>query len=275
MTLNSSLRNILSPTVATVIFIAAGFATSSHAQSLNENFNNNVLPPSLQLTTSAPDFIGGQVVFSSGDRRYLRTVANYNTTNFVAEVTVRVQPVGPEGIAFIGIGPGIPNYNFYAEPMTAPTAYARFVPDAFGHTVEISRTLSATNSIQEHINTSYQGGDGLYRVRIVWNAAVKNLSFVFQKNYVRGPLVPTGTVSATVDEPFDSTTTGLYFGGEGGATFDDLVVIALAGTPGATDCHGKSVSALVSQYGNLSSAAVSLGSHPSNLQALITGFCGN
>ena len=48
-----------------------------------------------------------------------------------------------------------------------------------------------------------------------------------------------------------------------------------AGQPGAPNCHGKSVSALTHQHGNLSSAASALGfSSVKALQAAIRAFCG-
>jgi len=48
-----------------------------------------------------------------------------------------------------------------------------------------------------------------------------------------------------------------------------------AGTPGFSNCHGKSVSALAKQYGGLNSAAAALG-FPSvaALQNAIMAFCG-
>jgi YVTN family beta-propeller protein len=51
--------------------------------------------------------------------------------------------------------------------------------------------------------------------------------------------------------------------------------IQFAGTPGKTNCHGKSVSALARQYGGLNSAAASLGFlSVKALQDAIMAFCG-
>lgn len=48
-----------------------------------------------------------------------------------------------------------------------------------------------------------------------------------------------------------------------------------AGTPGHSNCHGKSVSALARQYGGLNSAAAALGyADVSALQNAILAFCG-
>jgi hypothetical protein len=52
--------------------------------------------------------------------------------------------------------------------------------------------------------------------------------------------------------------------------------VAFAGTPGFSNCHGKSVAALAQQYGDLTAAAAALGlpSVPA-LQAAIKTFCGS
>jgi len=48
-----------------------------------------------------------------------------------------------------------------------------------------------------------------------------------------------------------------------------------AGTPGKSNCHGKSVSALAKQYGGLNAAAAALGfDSVGALQGAIEGFCG-
>jgi hypothetical protein len=53
-------------------------------------------------------------------------------------------------------------------------------------------------------------------------------------------------------------------------------VVGFAGMPGASNCHGKSVSALSNQYGTLQAAATTLNYLSINaLQANITMFCGS
>ena len=48
-----------------------------------------------------------------------------------------------------------------------------------------------------------------------------------------------------------------------------------AGTPGFSNCHGRSVEALARQYGGLNNAAAVLGyTDVSALQSAIMGFCG-
>jgi hypothetical protein len=48
-----------------------------------------------------------------------------------------------------------------------------------------------------------------------------------------------------------------------------------AGTPGFSNCHGKSVSALAQQYGGLAHAAAALDySSVSKLQSAVAAYCG-
>jgi hypothetical protein len=57
---------------------------------------------------------------------------------------------------------------------------------------------------------------------------------------------------------------------------DISLVHGFDGTPGAANCHGKSVSDLAKTYGGMPNAASALGySGVADLQAAITAFCGN
>ena len=69
-------------------------------------------PPTLEESGLSSLYEAGAVTFpETGDstgRRYLRTLANYNNINFIAEVTITVMSgFGGDGIAFFGLGAGI------------------------------------------------------------------------------------------------------------------------------------------------------------------------
>ena len=130
---------------ATLSALAAMFATTllltvltpSAAQAqATYNFSGNALPATLEESGGSPIYAGGVVIFpgsSDSDRRYLRTIANFNNTSFTAEVTVKVASgAGGVGMAFIGFGAGEANSEFFYEPMVAPNIYARIAPDDFG-----------------------------------------------------------------------------------------------------------------------------------------------
>ena len=55
----------------------------------------------------------------------------------------------------------------------------------------------------------------------------------------------------------------------------NITTATFAGTPGQSNCHGKSVSALARQYGGMSAAASALGyASEHDLQTAIHAFCG-
>ena len=250
----------------------------AQGRSFAENFDQNVFPVSGTLEESGPldpAYTSGTVVFTgayAGLRTYLRTTSNYNTTNFVAEVTLTVASgFGGSGIGFIGFGAGEPNCGFFCEPMTAPNIYARIGPNDFGPFVGI------TNGEVEHIGGDPpDGGDGTHRVRITWDHATGEFTFAIHRYYTGGPFVPITIIGpVTVTDEFGDSDSRIFFGGAGNATFDDLRVLALAGTPGNADCQDQSVSALARQFKGIAKAARALGfSNVTELQTVIEDFCG-
>jgi uncharacterized membrane protein len=240
------------------------------------DFNTNVLPSTLEESGPSPIYADGAVTFPdywNESRRYLRTKANYNTTNFIAEVTVTIQGgYGGPGIAFFGLGAGVADPNFYLEPRVPPTAYARIEPDDFG-----DGALSITTSSLENIgNIVEAAGDGTHRVRIIWDHVNRTFTVAIQKNYTGGPFSPTSTIQAVVHESFGDINTRIFFGGAGYSVWDDLWVLALNGTPRMSNCHGQSVSGLTQQFSGMDHAASAFGFASVNvLQNVIRDFCGN
>lgn len=268
----------LTALIATTLLLAllAPSVVQAQAKSFSETFSSTSRPATLEESNLSPIYTGGVVTFPGFgpfDRRYLRTIANYNNTSFTAEVTVTVvSGGGGSGIGFIGFGAGVPNCGFYCEPMFAPSIYARVAPDDFNPSVNV------TNGPVEHIGyTPDDGGTGTHRLRITWDHVTKGFTFAIHRYYTGGPFVPTTTIGPViVTDVFGATNSRIFFGGAGNVTFDDLVVFTgFAGTPGAKNCHGKSVSALAQAYGSIENAAVVLG-FPSvqALQDSVRGFCG-
>jgi len=253
------------------IAITASVA-SGQFTSVAENFNNNSLPGSLEESGFSPDYVSGTVRFPNWERRYLRTKANYNNTNFIAEVTVTIlSGSGGNGMAFFGLGAGEAS-DFFGEPRTSPTTYVRISPNDF-----YDGFAAITTSSVENIGT-IQGaaGDGTHRVRITWDRTTKNFTVAIHKNYTGEPFSATSTIGTVVAESFDYNNTRIFFGGAGNAVFDNLRVLALDGTPGAIDCQGRSVSGLVRQFGSINNTASALGyASVDALQKVISGFCAN
>lgn len=268
----SSLVGILATTLLLTVLTSS--VAQAQPKSFAENFNNPALPATLEESGGSPIYPVGVVIFPgafNSDRRYLRTLANYDTTSFTAEVSVTVSsPFIEPHIGFIGFGAGVPNPWFYSEPMTAPDIYVRVTPTGFGSAVTV------TNGNVENINTVLgAAGDGTHRVRITWNHVTKEFTVAIHQYYAGGPFVPTTTLAPVVaTNAFGPTNSRIFFGGHG-VTFDDLVVFTgLAGTPGQSNCHGQSVSALALAYGSIENAALVLG-FPSvdALQDYIKTFC--
>jgi hypothetical protein len=215
----------LAPTFASLSAVAKSL-------SFNENFNlRNPKPDMLEATGAAPSYATGAAVFagseaSGSDRGYLRTIAaNYNTTSFMADVTVTIPGgFGGNGIAYIGFGRGEPYCGFYCEPNVDPAIHVRILPsDFFGPKVEITSSSSGT------LTTAFgEGGTGTHRVRIVWNSATRAITFSIMSNYVDGAeFVPTAVMGPFVlGNEFNATNSHIYIGGAGMDSFDDLNVKA-------------------------------------------------
>jgi hypothetical protein len=235
------------------VLLGVSPATAS-AQSLIESFTTeaSLNNGTLQVNGGAPTLDSGAAVFAQweGDRGYLRTAQNYKNLDFIAEVTIGVVSGagGGGGIAFFGAGPGVPNPYFFLEPYSDASIYVRMMPDEFGATTEV------TNAGVEHEATTIDGGDGTYRVRIVWNHVSGTVTYAFQKNYAGGVFAPTftsapiafGGVSNLTDDNFR-----VFLGGAGNATFDDLVILSL-------DCATGTPRGLEGQFKTMVSAARAL-----------------
>jgi hypothetical protein len=95
-----------------------------------EDFSSGTLPASLEAVVTTPTFSNGTVIFpgsTDNDRNALRTVIDdYNTTDFVAEITVTVTSTGTAGLAFLGLGTGDRNGN--SEPIASPSVAIRVGP---------------------------------------------------------------------------------------------------------------------------------------------------
>jgi hypothetical protein len=264
----------LSAAVLAAGFVLAPAVAQAQATSFSQDFQANALPSTLEESGPSPIYAGGVVTFPNDQRRYLRTVANYNNTNFIAEVTVTVTsgslPVG-NSMGFFGLGSGVAASYFFDEPRVPPATYARIAPDDFGAFIGI--TTSTTENIG---STEGTAGDGTHRIRMTWNHVTRTFTVAIQKNYAGGTFSPTSTIVLTPDnESFGDTNSRIFFGGAGNSVFDNLLVLALDGTPGTSDCRGTSISGLAYQFGGINQAASALGfASVDALQNVIRGFCG-
>jgi hypothetical protein len=185
----------------------------------------------LQATGTPPSYTNGAVTFDLYARGYLRTIAaDYNTTDFIADVTVTVTSpwIGNgSGITFFGIGDGEPNPYFFDEPNTNAAVYARLMPDDFyGPAVELTTSIAGSTT---YTTVAGEAGDGTHRLRLSWNHLTSELTFSIDTDWIPGtPFTPTAVMGpVAVPGLFNGANAHIFFGGAGNATFDDLRVVAL------------------------------------------------
>jgi hypothetical protein len=276
--------------VACVVVLTPNTTQAQAPSSFYESFTSPGLPGELEESPNCQlgsEVFNGNVTFASGvtggsSREYLRTkLANYNNTNFVAEVTVTIRDGdGGDGIAFFGLGEGDGNPGFFCEPDVAPAAYVRIFPgDFFDAAVGFTTNFDGPADPSENQKTTnYAAGAGTHRARLIWNHVLKTLTFAIDQNYTGGIFAADTMIGINLNDsptPFGDPNTRIYIGGEN-ITFDDLRVIALAGMAGDRNCHGQSVKSLTNQFGDMTTAASALQfASVKELHNLITGFCSN
>jgi hypothetical protein len=194
----------------------------------SENFNTHSNKPNvLETTGQAPSYATGAAVFTGSgangsERGYLRTVATYSATSFLAEVTVTI-PGGVEGngIAFVGFGRGEPNCAFFCEPYTDASIYLRIMPtDFFGPNVEV--TSGADGTIESSGPSA--GGNGTHKVQISYNAGTHSITFSIAPVTKGKPATPIVFGPYVLGPEYDASTAHIFFGGAGMDSFDDLSV---------------------------------------------------
>jgi hypothetical protein len=272
------IKTVLAVSVAAA-FVASGFSTASVSAkvpfanlSLTEDFSGGALPDTLEESGPSPLYGGGLVTFPNDARRYLRTVANYDTTRFVADVTVTINDGqdGGNGIVFFGLGAGVAGGEF-GEPVTAPAAMARVSPTDFFN------FFSMATSTNDHLDyIAGLPGSGTHRLRISWDPSSALFTIAVHPNYTGGPFVSAQTFSEVLTEPFGPTDSRIFFGGAGNSTFDDLQVVTLpAAAPGTASCAGQTTLSLARAFGGIPQAAQAFGfSSVAALQTAIKASCG-
>jgi hypothetical protein len=199
--------------------------TQSAVIELDQNYNGFFVA---DFTTAAvpggdngftnTSFSGGEAVFDSG-RHYLRTaVRNYAFLNFVAEGTLTLGSAGSEGISFFGIGPGT-NGGAFDGPST-PAIYAEIAPGGFagGFFRAVDDTVGGP---------AFGGGwavGTVHRVRFTWDALSQTALIELDENY-SGSFVPDfATAVIGGDNGFTPFNSRIFFGGDGGSSWDDISV---------------------------------------------------
>ena len=212
-----------------VAFACVCLVAPARAQTtLSENFAGPTLVAGLELSSEGSYTIGGSATNTSGQGAYIRTSASdFNLVNFSLLVTYTVTDgSGSGGMAIMGLGSGIPDDNYYTEPLQS--VYVRSFPNDFGDGNVQPSINSATGNVAE-LATFGEPGPGTHRLLLtksgdVITFAVSNAaSGTFTADY-------TATFSLAGDLPFlDATNSRLFVGSEGaGASFDSFVLTTSA-----------------------------------------------
>ncbi|QNN23247.1 LamG domain-containing protein [Planctomycetales bacterium ZRK34] len=165
----------------------------------------------------------GDVAENTAGRDFVRTRAtDYNTVDFIAEVTyTRLDSTGPN-IAFFGLGDGVPDAGEFGNPYPAlylETQNLRIEQDA------------AFGSNDSTVFALTEPGLGTHRLQII--KLGDDITFAVDENYTGGPFVAdqSHTLSLSTVAPFlNAANSRIFFGSENAAsrtTFDDLVITTI------------------------------------------------
>ena len=188
--MKQTIRITLSWALASVVVLVC---SAAHAATFfDEDFNTLAgLPgPNLEqaLGGSAATFSSSNATFPGGsgaDRSYLRTVDDdYNTVDFIAEVTVTVNSTA-SGIIFFGFGQGDRLSSASQEPRSGSHIFMSGYPDDFA--------AGRFGLVDNDIDTQYDAdhvGTGTHRLRMTWDSTLEQLTLEIHQDYAGGLLFP-------------------------------------------------------------------------------------
>jgi hypothetical protein len=159
-------------------------------------------------------------------RSYLRTIDDdYNTVDFVAEITVTIFNGqffdGGDGLVWFGMGIGEPNPSFFNGPSVIPCLFMRPSPDNFHSGVVVVND----NGLETHFPTVL-AGTGTHRLQMSWDATLQEMTFAIHEDFAGGPFVASisfGPFDGS-DNGYNATNSRIFFGGTSGTIYDDLAV---------------------------------------------------
>ncbi len=221
-------------TILLLVFVLVNALPTEAALSFAEDFSSPTISSNLVAPSEflfGPDASPvGTAQNPSGTRRYVTTVAtDFNTVDFIFEITFSVNTPTPAQTAFVGFGSGIDDPNFFSEPHSS--IYLRQFPDDF-ESGQLRLTISTgaqipPNQPPELIMSSTPGpGNGTHRAQIKKVGDLVTLSL--DEDYAGGAFTAdyAATRSMGADLAFlNSANSRLFFGVQSGnTTFDNLTV---------------------------------------------------
>ena len=210
---------------------------ASDGRSFQEDFNGTVIT-NLQDADNAYTVSGGQIQNTTstdlGDRHYVRThVTDYNTVDFVAELTFTLTDDTGNMLHFFGLGPGIPDTSSTDE---STGAYLRIhspgtasPPGRVDVFVRDIGSGSGIDSIQTIGQMTNSGGTHRARIEKSGDQVTFSIDVDFDGSVFAADFSHTITdLTAPTAAPFlNDTNSRIYFGTASGVdTFDDFKVAA-------------------------------------------------
>jgi hypothetical protein len=217
---NSRMACIL--TVAIIGVFAAIPLPAQTATSFSENFAGPTINGALQ-DLSGNYVFNGSAANPTDSRTYIATVAtDYLNYDFTAMLTYTVQSGTGGNNMFFGIGSGLPDPNFYDEPLTA--VYLRSDPDNFNSGGAHVTLNDGAGNVTEG-STIGSPGDGTSRALLTKTG--DTVTFAVDPNSSSGAFVAAYSESFSVanDLAFlNDANSSLFFGSTTGTTFQALTV---------------------------------------------------
>ena len=233
-----------------VLLAASAHAASSLSYSLTDPIGYSPLPgtqnalASVGLTAadwtaiSTIAFEGngakfGSVTPADPGRNYLRTIgSDFATVSFVAEVTFEL--ISEDQSVFIGLGAG--DIALWGTPdWSTQASSASFWVESFYGGFNRFKTHNDSNTFQTTTVANIYGGT--HRFRMTFDAATKQLLGEIDLNHTGGPFAAdatTGNAPILTSQLFaidgwPNEPSRIFFGGDDGAIFRDLVITVLPG----------------------------------------------
>ena len=167
----------------------------------------------------------GSVTAGDAGRNYVRTNdSNYSTVPFVAEITFEADDAKA---VFFGLGAG-DTALFGTPDWSTQFSSASFWPETNNDKFVQFRTQNDTNVF---VDTNVPGfSPGAHRFRMTFDPATNSLTGAIDTNYAGGPFVadvtgvPNNTTTLFAADGWPSEPSRIFFGGDDGAVFRDLVI---------------------------------------------------
>lgn len=221
----------LRATLLSALIIGSAVPSASAAISLTDSFSGPTLTAGLEASAADTYTFSNGGVSNTGTSggQYIRTTAtNLRSLDFSMLLTyTNVDGYGGGGIAFFGLGSGVPDEDFYTEPLHA--VYFRNAPDDFNDG-KINASINSAPGTVDELQPTGAPGSGTHRVRLTKLSDI--LTFEFDVDSSGGVFTSDYSKSFDLGLPTFSFLTNsnsrLFFGSQAeGVSFSEVSISAV------------------------------------------------